>query len=168
MLAVAMTRARRSLEIVTSFRSEDLDDGRMKHGAVALAEVLDEVDARYAEVPVPDDSDPMLVDLAQRLEKRGLRVALGHRGKLGLVASRGGRCGTIETDAMVHESSLRESLRLRPELLRRLGWHYLRVHAFELFSDPDQVADKVARMLGAEPAPTTEPITIIPAKRPEQ
>ncbi|GHD79375.1 hypothetical protein CLV85_0940 [Salinibacterium amurskyense] len=168
LLAVAMTRARRSLEIVTSFRSEDLDDGRMKHGAVALAEVLDEVDARYAEVPVPDDSDPMLVDLARRLEARGLRVALGHRGKLGLVASRGGRCGTIETDAMVHESSLRESLRLRPELLRRLGWHYLRVHAFELFSDPDQVADKVARMLGAEPAPTTEPITIIPAKRPEQ
>ncbi|MGV8913402.1 MAG: DEAD/DEAH box helicase [Rhodoglobus sp.] len=168
LLAVAMTRARRSLEIVTSFRSEDLDDGRMKHGAVALAEVLDEVDARYAEVPVPDDSDPMLVDLARRLEARGLRVALGHRGKLGLVASRGGRCGTIETDAMVHESSLRESLRLRPELLRRLGWHYLRVHAFELFSDPDQVADKVARMLGAEPAPKTEPIAIIPATRPEQ
>ena len=69
---------------------------------------------------------------------------------------------------MVHESSLRESLRLRPELLRRLGWHYLRVHAFELFSDPDQVADKVARMLGAEPAPTTEPITIVPAQRPQQ
>jgi len=167
LLAVAMTRARRSLEIVTSFRSQDLDDGRMKHGAVALAEVLDEVDARYAEVPVPDDSDPMLVDLARRLEKRGLRVALGHRAKLGLVASLGGRCGTIETDSMVHGSSLRESLRLRPELLRRLGWHYLRVHAFELFGDPDQVADKVARMLGAEAAPTTEPIAIIPATRPE-
>ncbi|EPR76584.1 Superfamily I DNA and RNA helicase [Leifsonia rubra CMS 76R] len=168
LLAVAMTRARRSLEIVTSFRSEDLDDGRMKHGAVALAEVLDEVDARYSEAPVPDDSDPMLVDLARRLERRGLRVALGHRAKLGLVASLGGRCGTIETDAMVHGASLRESLRLRPELLRRLGWHYLRVHAFELFGDPDQVADKVARMLGAEPAPTTEPISIIPATRPEQ
>jgi hypothetical protein len=168
LLAVAMTRARRSLEIVTSFRSKDLDDGRMKHGAVALAEVLDEVDARYAEIPVPDDSDPMLVDLARRLEKRGLRVALGHRAKLGLVASLGGRCGTIETDAMVHGSSLRESLRLRPELLRRLGWHYLRVHAFELFSDPDQVADKVARMLGADAAPSTEPIAIIPAIRPQQ
>ncbi|TQO20720.1 hypothetical protein FB472_2371 [Rhodoglobus vestalii] len=168
LLAVAMTRARRSLEIVTSFRSEDLDDGRMKHGAVALAEVLDEVDARYSEAPVPDDSDPMLVDLARRLERRGLRVALGHRAKLGLVASLGGRCGTIETDAMVHGASLRESLRLRPELLRRLGWHYLRVHAFELFGDPDQVADKLARMLGAEPAPTTEPVSIIPATRPEQ
>ena len=168
LLAVAMTRARRSLELVTSFRSADLDDGRMKYGAIALAEVLDEVDARYAETPIPDDGDPMLVDLAQRLERRGLRVALGHRGKLGLVASLGGRCGTIETDAMVHDSSLRESLRLRPELLRRLGWHYLRVHAFELFSDPDRVADKVARMLGAEPAPSTEPITIIPTPRPEQ
>jgi len=168
LLAVAMTRARRSLELVTSFRSADLDDGRMKYGAIALAEVLDEVDARYAETPIPDDGDPMLVDLAQRLERRGLRVALGHRGKLGLVASLGGRCGTIETDAMVHDSSLRESQRLRPELLRRLGWHYLRVHAFELFSDPDRVADKVARMLGAEPAPSTEPITIIPTPRPEQ
>jgi hypothetical protein len=167
LLAIAMTRARRSLEIVTSFRSQDLDDGRMKHGAVALAEVLDEVDARSAEVPVPDDSDPMLVDLARRLEKRGLRVALGHRAKLGLVASLGGRCGTIETDAMVHGSSLRESLRLRPELLRRLGWHYLRVHAFELFSDPDQVADRVARMLGAEAALDTEPLAVISTTRPE-
>jgi len=111
---------------------------------------------------VPDDSEPMLVDLAQRLQARGLNVALGHRGKLGLVASRGGMCIAIETDSMLHRASLRESIRLRPELLRRLGWHYLRVHAFELFSDPDAVAAKVAVMLGADPAPVTEPISVVP------
>ena len=162
LLAVAMTRARRSMALVTSFQPADLDDGRMKHGAVALSEILGEVGARQAELPVPDDSEPMLVDLAQRLESRGLNVALGHRGKLGLVASRGGMCIAIETDAVLLESSLRESLRLRPELLRRLGWHYLRVHAFQLFSDPEGVAARIATMLGASPDPITEPISIIP------
>ena len=161
LLAVAMTRARRSMAIVSSFQPSDLDDGRMKHGAVALAEILNEVGARQLEEPIPDDSDPMLVDLARRLEGHGLRVALGHRGKLGLVASRGGICLAIETDEVLLKSSLRESLRLRPEILRRLGWHYLRVHAFELFSDPDAVADRVVTLLGGNPAPVTEPVSIV-------
>lgn len=160
LLAVAMTRARRSMGIVSSFEPSDLDDGRMKHGAVALAEILSEIGARQSAEAVPDDSEPMLVDLARRLEARGLNVALGHRGKLGLVASRGGMCATIETDEVLHRQSLRESLRLRPELLRRLGWHYLRIHAFELFSDPDAVATRIATMLGVDSAPVTAPITV--------
>jgi hypothetical protein len=162
LLAVAMTRARRSMVIVSCFEPEDIDEERMQHGAIALAEILGEVGARSAQVPIPDDSDPMLVDLARRLEARGLKVALGHRGKLGLVAAHGGMCVTIETDDILLRSSLRESLRLRPELLRRLGWHYLRVHVFELFSDPDAVAAKVVRLLGADEAtPVTEPIQIV-------
>ena len=103
----------------------------------------------------------MLVDLSRRLQARGLTVALGHRGKLGLVASRGGVCLTIETDAVLGQGTLRESLRLRPELLRRLGWHYLRVHAFDLFSDPDAVAARIVTMLGGDAAPVTEPITVV-------
>jgi hypothetical protein len=77
------------------------------------------------------------------------------------VASRGGICVAIETDEVLLESSLRESLRLRPEILRRLGWHYLRVHAFELFSDPDGVAARVVTMLGGDPAPVTQPVTVV-------
>jgi hypothetical protein len=161
LLAVAMTRARRSMVIVTCFEPDDIDDSRMSHGAIALAEILAEVDARLADVPLPDDSDPMLVDLARRLENYGVNVALGHRGKLGLVASHGGICVSVETDAILGQSTLRESLRLRPELLRRLGWHYLRVHAFELFSDPDRVAQHVCHMLNIDTSPKTEPITII-------
>lgn len=118
-------------------------------------------DARLSDAPLPDDSDPMLVDLARRLQKRGVRVALGHRNKLGLVASHGGVCVTVETDAVLHRSTLRESLRLRPELLRRLGWHYLRVHSFELFSDPDAVAARIVAVLGVETAPITEPIAVV-------
>jgi hypothetical protein len=161
LLAVAMTRARRGMVIVTCFEPDDIDESRMQYGAIALAEVLADATARHAHENVPDDSEPMLVDLAKRLEARGLRVALGHRGKLGLVTSHGGMCLTIETDSVLLSSSLRESLRLRPELLRRLGWHYLRVHAFELFANPDTVADRIVGMLGATPGPITEPIPVI-------
>src|SRR5690606_14700645 len=142
-----------------------LDEERMQHGALALAELLADVTARTRIDTVPDDSDPLLVDLARRLEARGLRAALGHRGKLGLVTSHGGMCLTIETDTAL-QSSLRESLRLRPSLLRRLGWHYLRVHAFELFSDPDAVADSVLAMLGATPPPPppVAPVPVVPTE----
>ncbi|MET0303182.1 MAG: AAA family ATPase, partial [Microbacteriaceae bacterium] len=163
LLAIAMTRARKSLVLVTCFRSSDVDDGRMKHGAIALAEILDEVAARRADPPQIDDGDPMLVDLARRLEGRGLRVALGHRGKLGLVAANGGTCIVVETDAVLMGRSLRESLRLRPEVLRRLGWHYARVHAFELFSDPDAVADRIARLAGLAAGPRTDQIPVVGA-----
>ncbi len=162
LLAVAMTRARRSMVIVTCFEAGDIDEKRMKYGAIALAEILTDVQARTSIEHVPDDRDPMLVDLARRLEFRGLRVALGHRGKLGLVASHQGMCMTIETDSVLADTSLRESLRLHPDMLRRLGWHYLRVHAFELFSDPDAVATRIAAMLGVDSAPVTEPIAVTP------
>jgi hypothetical protein len=164
LLAVAMTRARRSMLIVSCFEPEDIDDARMEYGAVALAQILDEIGARAAEVPLPDDSDPMLVDLARRLEGRGINVALGHRGKLGLVASHGGICVAIETDSVLQRGSLRESLRLRPELLRRLGWHYMRVHVFELFSDPDGVATNIVKLLGATgmPLAETQPLEYLP------
>lgn len=161
LLAVAMTRARRSLVIVTCVQPDDLDETRMKHGAVALAELLGEIANRRAEPPLPDDSDPMLVDLSRRLEARGLRVALGHRGKLGLVAANGGMCVVVDTDAVLTGRSLREALRLRPEVLRRLGWHYARVHAFELFTDPDAVADRIARMAGLPAGPVTEEIPVV-------
>ncbi|WP_166868026.1 AAA family ATPase [Salinibacterium sp. ZJ70] len=161
LLAVAMTRARRSLVIVTCVQADDLDEERMKHGAVALAQLLREVAARRAEPPLPDDSDPTLVDLARRLEARGLRVALGHRGKLGLVVANGGKCIVVDTDTVFEGRVLREALRLRPEVLRRLGWHYTRVHAFELFADPDGVADRIARFAGLAGGPITEEIPVV-------
>ncbi|MCU1637811.1 MAG: family ATPase [Microbacteriaceae bacterium] len=166
LLAVAMTRARRSMVIVTCFESSDIDESRMNFGAVALADILADAAGRALETAPVDSDDPMLVDLARRLQARGLRVAVGHRGKLPLVASHGGMCLAIETDAELNGTdgqitSLRESLRLRPEMLRRLGWHYLRVHAFELFSDPDAVAYRIANMLGVSSAPHTEPIPIV-------
>ena len=148
LLAIGMTRARRAMDIVSCFRPSDIDEDRQRHGILALSQVLSETEARRNEAQVPDASEAMLVDLARRLERLGLTVSLGHRGKLALAGSHAGRAVVVETDAVVGRSSLRESLRLRPEVLRRLGWHYLRVHSFELFSNPDAVAARVAALVG--------------------
>jgi hypothetical protein len=103
----------------------------------------------------------MIVDLAKRLARRGLDVRFGYRGMLTLVASYSGRAVVVETDRDVGRGSLRESLRLRPDVLRRLGWHYLRVHSFELFADPDAVAVRIARLIGwKEPEAVTAPIEL--------
>ncbi|MEO6826667.1 MAG: AAA family ATPase [Microbacteriaceae bacterium] len=158
LLAVGMTRARRSMDIVSCFTPEDIDTSRMRHGILALAQVLSETAAMQTAADVADTSEPMLIDLAQRLERRGLLVNIGHRDKLALVASYNGRAVVVETDAVVNSASLRQSLRLRPDLLRRLGWHYLRVHSFELFSDPEAVAARIARLIGVGSDPErTEP-----------
>lgn len=167
MLAVAMTRARRSMVMVSCFRADDVDRDRLMHGARALVGVLEEIDLRDRAEALPDGSDPMLVDLARRLSWRGLRVELGHRGKLDLVAANGGTCVVVETDDVLQGRSLREALRLRPELLRRLGWHYARVHAFDLFQDPDGVADRIARIAGITipVANPTGPYALAPAPK---
>ncbi|WP_420898112.1 AAA family ATPase [Cryobacterium mannosilyticum] len=154
LLAIGMTRARRAMDIVSCFRPADIDEDRQRHGILALSQVLSETEARRNEAQVPDASEAMLVDLARRLERLGLTVSLGHRGKLALAGSHAGRAVVVETDAVVGRSSLRESLRLRPEVLRRLGWHYLRVHSFELFSNPDAVAARVAALAGVKRSPT--------------
>lgn len=152
LLAVGMTRARRAMDIVSCFRPSDIDDDRRRHGILALAQVLEQIDLAETTPPTAIASEAMLIDLAERLRVRGVTVELGHREKLALAASFRGKAIVVETDAVVGTMSLRESLRLRPDVLRRLGWHYLRVHAFELFADPDAVASRIAGVIGA---PTT-------------
>ena len=147
LLAVAMTRARRGMTIVSCFRPSDLDAKRTGHGVAALAELLNH-EHEPVEVGLPAEADPMLGDLAERLTALGLTVALDYRGKIPLAASYGERAVAVESDLWGGEHSLREALRLRPAVLRRLGWHVHRVHSFDLFSDPDRVALRIAQLLG--------------------
>ncbi|GAA1506842.1 hypothetical protein GCM10009761_06090 [Agromyces terreus] len=151
LLAVGMTRARRSMDLVSAFRPDDIDADRQSHGVLALASILSQTEERAAERAEGTSGSAMLDDLAVRLERRGIRVAPGHRGRLALAAANAGKAVVVETDEVLTGFSLRESLRLRPDVLRRLGWHYLRVHSFELFGNPEAVADRVATLLGKPP-----------------
>ena len=149
-LAVAMTRARRSLVIVSCVRPEQLDLTRMTAGTIGLAEILTELEERTerpgGSAPLDEQRAPMLVDLARRLAAHGLRVDLDYRGRIPLAAAYGQRAIAIDLDPprLDRSPTLREQLRLRPELLKRLGWYYLRVHAFELFANPEAVAQRIA------------------------
>lgn len=147
LLAVAMTGARRSLDIVTSFDAADIDE-RQSEGVRALSDMIAAAAERATAPRAAGSDDVMLRDLAERLEARGVRTALGYDGKLALAAAAAGKAAVIETDPALVTSSLRESLRLRPQVLRRLGWHVIRVHSFDLFANPEAVVERVAKVLG--------------------
>lgn len=159
LLALALTRARRHLRVISCIGPNDLSDSRLEPTVRALGKVLAEIDTPPALPEVAHESDPMVVDLATRLRRRGLTVALDHHGVIPLVASANGVCVAVDTDDQLLSMSIREGLRLRPQALTRLGWHYLRVHSFELFADPDAIAEKIATLTGVStPSPeATQP-----------
>ena len=77
----------------------------------------------------------------------------------------GSKAVVADIDPESTHDSLRETLRRRPQLLRRLGWHYVRVHAFDVYNDPAAVALRIAGVIGVQPetpsAPgSTQPIDV--------
>lgn len=150
LLTVGMTRARRSMVIVSCIRPSGFDEGRLEHGAATLMSILGNLAARGRDARLEDLADPLTLALARELRRLGASVDVDYRGLLPLVAQHDGRAVVIESDPETHGGSLRESLRLRPQVLRRLGWHYVRVHSFDLYSDPAAVARRIATVLGIE------------------
>ena len=155
LLTVGMTRARRSMVIVSSIRPSAFDEGRLEYGAATLMSILAGIAARAREARLEDLADPLTRVLARELRRLGVSVDVNYRGLLPLVAQHDGKAVVAESDPETVGESLRESLRLRPQILRRLGWHYVRVHAFDLYSDPAEVALRVAALLGVAPETPT-------------
>jgi len=151
LLTIGMTRARRSMVIVSSIRPSSFDDGRLQHGAATLMGILGGIAARARDARLEDLADPLTLALARELRRLGVAVDVDYRGMLPLVAQHDGKAVVVEPDPESRGESLRESLRLRPHVLRRLGWHYVRVHAFDLYSDPAAVAERIAGVLGITP-----------------
>jgi hypothetical protein len=158
LLALAITRARKHLQVVSCLSPAELSDERLLPSVRALGKVLGEIESPPVLPEQSHDPDPMLVDLAKRLQRYGITTSLDHHGVVPLAATANGVCVALDTDRQLQHMSIREGLRLRPQALHRLGWHYLRVHTFELFADPDGVAKKIALLTGViEPdEPATE------------
>ena len=151
LLTVGMTRARRSMVIVSSIRPSAFDEGRLEHGAATIMSILGSVADRARQARLEDLADPLTLRLARELRRLGLSVDVHYRGLLPLVAQYGGKAVVVESDPETIGESLRESLRLRPQILRRLGWHYVRVHSFDVYSDAPAVAQRIAALLGVPP-----------------
>ncbi len=172
--ALAMTRARRSLHVLSCFRPEDLDVTRLSHGAVDFYELLDREIAGNSDLGSPASraaaseqalgADPLVADLGDRLRARGARVWHQYDGVLNMVAAADPlhtigqddaeipRPVAIESDGteQYRRMTVRERSRLRPQLLERLGWRYMPLWTIEVFTDPSACADRIGGYLGLE------------------
>ena len=152
-LANMLVSARYKMTIVSCFSSYDLPEMRNEGATEYLATLLR---PSYSDSIESDsfDSDPMLGDLARRLKRFGVRVVEGFGQRIPLIASYGNQHLVVEPDWSNSDLNYTERIRLRPELLKSLGWTYQRVYSFEVFSDPQAVAERIATRFGIEVTPT--------------
>jgi hypothetical protein len=155
-LANCLVSARKHLTIVSALAATDLVDPSII-GCDALRELLAEI----ITPTVPSfeaDVNPMIADLAIRLTKLGVSTRTNFSSRLKLVASVGEKAAVVEPDWGLLGYNLSERHRLRPMMLRGLGWQYLRVPSFELFANPEAVAQKIAIELGIEVSKKPQPL----------
>jgi len=146
-LANLLVSARSRMDIISCFSAQQLEIGGPLDPHTILREVLE---AKPATGVVESDSDPLLEDLALRLKKLGAHVVENFGGSLKLVASFGKNAAVVYPDWALQGDNLNEKLRLRPALLAAMGWQVNRVHSFELFSDPEALAIRMAEGLGMQ------------------
>jgi hypothetical protein len=154
LVAVAFTRARRHMRVISCVGVDGLRDEKLSPTTRALGDVLHQVLNPPLDIEQRVEHDPLLVDLAKRLQAMGMRVDINYKSRIPLAASYGGYCIALDTDVSLMATNVREGLRLRPSAFAASGWHYVRVHALELFTSPDVVAQRVATLVGLESAPT--------------
>jgi hypothetical protein len=147
-LANLLVSAREQITVVSCFDADDMPNDRLANGALILKDLLKASSAR----PEPSSQvlDPMLSDLSLRLKKLGARVDDGFSRELPLIASFAKTSAVIEPDWSIPGQSRTEKFRIRPGLLTSMGWKYVRVYSFELFSDPQSVAIRIAEQLGLQ------------------
>jgi len=148
LLATLFTSARRHLRVVSCVTVEDLRDDRLGPITRALGDAVALARSPVLSAQTANTEDPLLVDLGRRLEALGLTVHLGYQNSIPLVAHYGGYCIAVDTDQLLISLPMDEALRARPEALARQGWHYVRVHAMELFMQPDEVARRIGVLVG--------------------
>ena len=172
--ALAMTRARRSLHVLSCFRPEDLDVTRLSHGAVDFYELLDREITGNSDLGSPASraaaseqalgADPLVADLGDRLRNRGARVWHQYDGVLNMVAAADPLHTIGQDDAEIPQPvaiesdgteqyrrmTVRERSRHRPQQLERLGWRYMPLWTIEVFTDPSACADRIGGYLGLE------------------
>jgi hypothetical protein len=147
-LANLLVSAREEITVVSCFAAEDMPSDRLANGALILKDLLNATAAQPE--PAAKVLDPMLGDLSIRLKKLGARVDDTFSRDLPLVVSYAKTSAVIEPDWSIPGQSRTEKFRIRPGLLTAMGWKYIRVYSFELFSDPQSVAIRIAEQLGLQ------------------
>ncbi|MEY4491647.1 MAG: hypothetical protein RL085_58 [Actinomycetota bacterium] len=148
-LTNTLVSARKQITIVSCMTSSVIPAEGLSNGARLLKSLLASAEDG-GHVASEKDPDPMLADLAVRLRRLGARVDATFAERLSLVVAYGAKSAVVVPDWALQGETLSEKLRLRSTLLRSMGWRYIRVHSFELFSDPQAVAQRIAESLGMQ------------------
>ena len=152
-LANLIVSARSRLTVVSCFDAESVT-GSSANDAMLRALLA----PKHLDQVVNGEPDALLTDLSLRLSKLGARVQLNFAGRIGLAVSFGNQAAVVDPDWGLVGDTWDEKLRLRPGLLRAMGWKYFRVHVLELFATPQQVANRIAQQLGIELERRPEPL----------
>jgi hypothetical protein len=147
--------ARKRLTVVSCYNFEDFAGGSLPENQRWLKDLIA---PPFMSEARPGEPDPLLRDLALRLRKLGVKVELNFAGRIALAASYRNQAAAIDPDWSLTGNNWDEKLRLRPNLLRAMGWQYLRVHAFEIFATPQDVANRIATSLGVDLVSKREPL----------
>lgn len=147
-LANLLVSARKSLTVVTAIAADKLPEEPIG-AAKQFAKLF-----KYATAQVPVDSeidsDPMLSDLALRLRKLGAHVTIGYTSRIPMAVSFGVKSAVVLPDWNLIGEDLSEKVRLRPALLAGMGWQIIRIHALDVFSDPQGLAVRIGDALGMQ------------------
>ena len=158
-LNVAVTRAKHRITLVTSFKTEEADQSRVRsEGGKLLCAYLKYVDSG-GDVEAGGDKkvtlNPFETEVNDRLSAAGIPLIpqYGVGGmRIDFAAQHPTRPGrmvlAIEADGASYHSAdnARDRDRLRQEHLERLGWRFHRIWSTDWFLDPDA---EIARVLAA-------------------
>ena len=145
-LANTLVSAREQITVVSCIAANQIPSD-VTDGPALLKTLLASAEAGGHQ-PGDIDGDSLLADLASRLRRLGARVDTGFAERLPLVVGYANRAAVVMPDTALTGANLTERFRLRPNLLAALGFKYLRVHSFDLFSDPQAVSTRIATQLG--------------------
>ena len=155
-LANLLVSARKQITVVSCFTAEDMPVDGLANGASLLRDLL--AAAHEPAQPIAAEPDPMLHDLSMRLKKLGARVDTSYSTELPLIVSFAKNVAVIEPDWAIPGENRTEKFWIRPGLLQSLGWQYIRVYSFELFSDPQGLAVRIAEQLGMQVSKRPQPL----------
>jgi hypothetical protein len=150
-----VTSARKRLTVVSCYNFEDFAAGKLPDNQQWLKDLI----APSFLSDIHEGSpDPLLNDLSLRLKKLGFSVSLNFGNRIGLAVSLGKKAAVIDADWALEGENWDEKLRLRPGLLRAMGWQYIRVHALEIFAQPQEVANRIAKLMGLDLERKAQPL----------
>ena len=161
MLLESLGVARRNVDVVCAFGSEDLDDGRLhQKGPKLLKAMLQWLENLDEQEPRPlqqeQSRNVLLNDLAARIRSRGLHVAVQYGFDDGMriplvvgLKNKPFALAVLTDDArFMAIQSTRRRHRVLARQLEELGWSVLTVWSVAAFVNPDKEVDRIIEHIG--------------------